>query len=122
MLSDYVVKRLFGSTRYETNLKILKEAGIYDDEILVCTGKNYADSICASALGKPILLVDERLSSLQKEFLSGIECKYIIIGGTGAVNSNIELELKEYGKTYRINGADRYETAVLIAEYFFEKP
>lgn len=121
-LSDYVVKRLFGPTRYETNLKILKEAGIYGDEILICTGKNYADSICASALGKPILLVDEKLSSLQKEFLSELECRYTIVGGTGAVNNNIELELKEYGKTYRINGKDRYETAVLIAKYFFEKP
>ena len=116
--------RLFGQSRYDTNLEILKEAGVKDEDIFVCTGKNFADSLSASAAKKPILLVnDKKLSASQKEFLdSYADHKLYIIGGTGAVNENIESELEHYGDVERIYGNTRYETSILFAQKFFAEP
>ena len=120
-------KRLAGSNRYETNLLILEEAGVDDDEaVLICTGNDYADALSASATGKPILLVNNRLGKLrddQKAFLEGLYANDLyIIGGTGAVSENIAKEVEAYGAYTRLAGSGRYETSVVIAETFFEKP
>lgn len=125
-LSSYNVKRLGGSTRYETNLSILKEAGVYDEDILVCTAQTFADSLSCSAANRPILLVNSKTNELtteQKEFLSELSGNPIyVIGGENAVSTALETQLKEYGSVNRIGGKTRYETSVLIAETFFENP
>ncbi|MBQ8858126.1 MAG: cell wall-binding repeat-containing protein, partial [Lachnospiraceae bacterium] len=56
-IDGYDVVRLSGKSRYETNLAILNEAGIEGDELIVATGKTFADSLSASAAKLPILLV-----------------------------------------------------------------
>lgn len=118
------VIRLAGASRYDTNLEILKEAGVGSEEILVCTGKNFADSLSGSAAKKPILLVNNKeLTDAQKAFLEEhIGNKFYIIGGEGAVNKEIETEISGYGGTERISGATRYETSVLFARKFFDSP
>lgn len=120
----FVVQRLAGESRYETNLLILEEAGVADEDILVCTGKGFADSLSASATGKPILLVNNKeLTDGQKAFLEEhTGNQYYIIGGESAVNSIMEAEIQNYGETERIYGASRYETSVKVAEEFFENP
>ena len=45
------VVRLAGSNRYKTNLAILAEAGPSDEEVLICNGTSFADSLSASAAG-----------------------------------------------------------------------
>lgn len=116
--------RLFGESRYDTNLEILKEAGAKSEDIFVCTGKNFADSLSASAAKKPILLVNNKeLSKAQKAFLNAYaNSRLYIIGGESAVNRNIEKQLKNYGTTERISGSTRYETSVLFAQKFFAEP
>ena len=100
----------------------MKEAGIQGNAILVSTGANFADSLSASASGLPVLLVKDKLTAEQKDFLSNYSGKKIyILGGTNAVNKTIEGEMGEYGTVKRINGANRYETSTLIAEQFFAK-
>ena len=121
-LSGLNVVRLAGANRYETNLKILEAAGTGDEEILVCTGTGFADSLSASATGKPILLVGKALTDGQKAFLEGSSGKFVIIGGTGAVSEAIEEALTAYGTVTRLSGSNRYETSVEVAEYFFEAP
>lgn len=121
-LGEYNVVRLSGKTRYETNLAILKEAGVEDQEILVCTGNGFADSLSASAAGRPILLVGSSLTEGQKEFLSQQKREFVIIGGTGAVNTQIQSELMDYGSTERVSGKNRYETSVKVAQRFFDDP
>ena len=122
-LKDYNVKRLWGATRYETNIEILKETDISGQDILVCTGKGFADSLSCSAVGKPILLVADKLTEQQKQFLSCFSGnKIYVIGGVNAINTTIEKQLQQYGKTERIGGKDRYETSVMIAETFFAVP
>ena len=114
---EYEVKRLKGDTRYETNIAILKEAGVEAEEIVVCTGANYADCISASASKKPIFLVSEALSDNQKIYLEELSCsKYYIAGGTAAVNGTIESELADFGQVERIYGENRYETSVRLSE------
>lgn len=123
-LDDYEIKRLAGDTRYETNLLILNEAGITNEEILVCTGKDFADSLSASATKRPILLVKSKLTLEQQEFLNTYKSnKKYIIGGVDAVSADVEKALGQYGfkKGNRLAGKGRYETSILVAETFFEQ-
>ena len=118
-----MMKRLAGDNRYDTNLEILKEAALTPgSEILVCTGRGFADSLSASAVGKPILLVRDSLNENQKAYLAtlGTANKFIIIGGESAVGDGIAEELKAYGTVDRVKGNDRYETSVAVADYFFK--
>ena len=122
-LGSYTVKRLAGSNRYATNLLILDEADVWEDDILICTGANFADSLSASASGKAILLVKDKLTEDQLTFIKGHrKNKYYILGGDKAVTAAVEKEINAIVKTERIAGASRYETSTLIAEKFFENP
>ena len=121
-LEGIQVKRLGGATRYATNLLILEEAGISGKDVLVCTGKGFADSLSASAAKQPILLVKDNLDNDQKNFLSKVSGKIYIIGGSSAVSTRIENQLKTYGTITRLGGATRYVTSVMVAETFFENP
>ena len=122
-LGGFNVKRLAGATRYETNLEILKEAGASGKPVLVCTGKDFADGLSASAVNLPILLVKDSLSATQKKWIESVDAdRFYIIGGKNAVNTRIENALKGYGETSRIEGATRYYTSVNIAKTFFDNP
>lgn len=118
-ISGISIKRLGGATRYDTNLLILKEAGVTDEAIIVCTGQNFADSLSVSAAGLPILLVKDGLTAAQKDFLAATTGEKIIIGGTVAVNTTVEKQLASFGKVARLAGATRYETSILVAKAFF---
>ena len=128
-LADYTVKRLSGKTRYETNLAILNEAGVASaNEILIATGTNFADSLSASAVGLPLMLVDgkaAKLNDAQLEFLQGVKGKKVtIIGGTGAVSEELEAAIEEIMgvEAERISGKARHNTSVLIAQKYFRNP
>ena len=114
------IKRIAGSDRFETNLKILKEADVRSGDLLVCSGVGYADSLAASASGKPIMLVDDMLSDEQKKLIKSLDSGNVtIIGGYKSVNSNIESACKSLAPTIRIYGEDRYTTSLAIAKHFF---
>lgn len=122
-LTGYTIKRLMGSDRYATNVAILKEAGLAGGDILVCSGTGFADSLSASATGKPILLVGASIMDSQKDFIQSLSGKvFYIIGGPGAVNPDIESYFSNLGTAMRIGGANRFETSTLIARYFFTSP
>lgn len=118
------VERLSGKSRYETNLEILKEAGATGTDLLVCTGKNYADSLSASATGMPILLVSG--DSLTEAQITSIEAispgRIYIIGGSGAVSTKMETALKSFAQTERVSGPDRHATSTMVANTFFDAP
>ena len=120
---NFNVKRLAGNNRYDTNLEILKEASVTTEDVLVCTGTNFADSLSASAAGRPLLLVGNSLNADQLAFLQGLNGnKLYIIGGTGAVNESVEATLRKYGNVKRIAGNSRYDTSVEVAKTFFTNP
>ena len=119
VIDGYEVERLFGESRYDTNLAILEEAGVTGDSIIVATGKNFADSLSASAAKLPILLVkpDGTLNDAQKDILAGMKNIYIV-GGDGAVSADYEAELAAFGTVTRVFGESRYDTSVEVAKTF----
>ena len=124
-LGGFTVKRLAGRNRYLTNLAVLKETNLTNEELLVAFGGNYADALSSSAVGKPIFLVaGSGLTADQKAYLSTLRSTTAtIIGGTGAVSARIEKELKKSFKTVnRLGGANRFETSVLVAKHYFKDP
>lgn len=126
LLEGFNVKRLYGNNRYITNLEIMKEAGITGGEILVATAFDFADSMSASATGKPILLVNNttgKLTDEQKEFLSTLEnAEFCIIGGTSAVSQKLADALSAYGSVSRVYGDCRETTSVAVANQYFDDP
>ena len=125
-LKGFEVKRLGGSDRYDTNVKILREASkfaVEADEYLVASGNGFADSLSASAAGKPIILVKNVVQPSQKDYINSLKGKkFYVIGGTGAVNADMEKMFSGLGKTERIGGSTRYETSTNVARKFFNKP
>ena len=118
-IEGYDVVRLFGDSRYDTNLAILAEAGVAGDSVIVATGKTFADSLSASAAKLPILLVkpNAALNEEQKEILADMHDIYIV-GGEGAVSTAYAEELAAYGEVTRVYGDSRYDTSVEIAKTF----
>lgn len=125
-------RRLCGTDRYLTSLVILKAADELlrareeqpGDQLLVCTGKSFADSLSASATGLPVLLVkgtETSLTQAQREYVASMpgSTRIYLIGGTGAVSEALEAELSSYGEVVRISGSNRIETSVKVAETFF---
>lgn len=121
-LAGFTLRRLSGSNRYATNLAILEEAGLGDREVLIATGKGFADSLSASAVGRPILLVGDSLTAEQEALLAESSGEFVIIGGKGAVSPAVENKLKTLGNVTRLSGKSRYETSVEVAAYFFDHP
>lgn len=116
----FKVKRLGGTSRYETNLEILREAKVNGKDLLVASATSYADSISASSTGRPILLVGNSLNSEQKSFLKNNKVGGIyILGGKAAVPEKVRTGLQTYGNTQRIAGVSRYETSAYVAKKFF---
>ena len=116
-------ERLSGDNRYLTNLAILMEADLNGETVLVCDGSNFADSLSASSLDLPILLVGDSLSKEQKDYLDTLDnVSFKIIGGINSVNEAIAEVLEDYGTVERISGATREETSVAVAEAFFSSP
>lgn len=121
--SGYKVTRLGGNTRFDTNLKILEAAGVTDEDILICSANGYADSLSASAVGKPVMIVGNSLTPKQQSYLKGLKGdRFYIIGGTGAVNNIVYNQVKQYGSSVnRIFGQTRFETSTAVANTFFKK-
>ena len=121
-IEGYDPVRLAGETRYETNLAILDEAGLDNSELLIATGRTFADSLSASALKKPIMLVKDEVTENQEAVLAQyIGGRICIIGGTGAVSEDIENALAQYGTVRRVYGQTRYETSIAVADEFFRQ-
>ena len=119
--SDYDVKRLEGEDRFLTNLAVLKEANVNNEDVMICSGLGYADALSAAATGKPVMLVGKALTKEQKAYLAGINpAKFYIVGGSDVVSDRVKAELETMRSVERISGEDRYETALNVAKKFFD--
>lgn len=130
LISDgYEVKRLGGKDRYETNISVLTEMHTEAnvmwgfERVTVVSGKDFPDALCGSTTGVSLLLVGDKLTESQKQYLDSIKIShFLIVGGTSAVGESIEQELSAYAETKRIGGKDRYETSELLAMECFDTP
>lgn len=127
-LEAYNVKRLAGATRFDTNLAILEEAGVTNEEILIARGYEFADSLSASATGLPILVVNDVTGKLTEEQAAFLEAhkanKMTILGGTAGIREGLEAEIEEIvGKDLeRCAGNVREATSVKIAKAYIKNP
>ncbi|KAA8671570.1 cell wall-binding repeat-containing protein [Clostridium sp. HV4-5-A1G] len=117
------VPRLGGQNRYETSAKVSQSGWDTSSYVILASGENYPDALCAAPLAKkysaPILLTTSgALDANAKNEIIRLKAEHVIeIGGTASISLNIENELKEMGlDTQRIGGADRFETSVKVAE------
>lgn len=123
--------RVGGSTRYQTSANIFTTffQGRTVTTALVATGRDYPDALSAAsaggALGAPVLLVDgTKPAGLSAQVTQDLKnkgvTKVLIAGGTGAVNSTIEQNLKSsFGSTAvtRLSGSTRYGTNLAVNNY-----
>lgn len=105
------VKRLAGKNRFETSVEVYKHVNP-NGKVALASGLNFADALCATPLSTkenlPIILTDGHNlpKGITKDKVS------LIFGGEKSVN------IKGLENTRRLAGANRYETALIIAKEF----
>jgi putative cell wall-binding protein len=121
--SNFQKKRLFGQTRYDTSSAISASGWTNSYYAVIATGETFPDALAAAPLAKkydaPILLTNyNELSKSISNELERLKVKHaFIIGGDGVISNSVENQIKSKGiETERISGANRYETAIKIAE------
>lgn len=118
------ITRLSGPNRYSTNMKIADYGWSgHSDCAIIVSGENFPDAICAVPLSTkynaPLLMTDgNTLSTEIQNKLTSLGVKNIfLIGGTGAISSEIENELTQKNlNVKRLGGATRIETSIEIAK------
>ena len=118
--------RYAGDDRYDTNMMILRAVGIEGKHVQICSASGYADALSASATGKPVLLVGDQLTAVQKNFLKanvGTTTDFTVIGGTAVVNDSLKdfvaAHYDKDNKVDRLYGINRYETNEKVVERFY---
>lgn len=124
--------RVFGNSRYATAaavaLRQFDESNRPVQSVVITTGEKFPDALvagplAAAGLPKPMLLVQQ--GAVPTETRDAIELLdpqgLIIVGGEGAVSSGVEAQLESLtGATaQRIEGFDRYSTAVAVSKVAF---
>lgn len=105
------VKRLAGTNRFETSVQVYKYLNP-NGKVALASGLTFADALCATPLSTkenlPIILTDGHNlpKGITKNKVS------LIFGGEKSVN------IKGLENIRRLAGADRYETALIIAKEF----
>lgn len=119
--------RLGADDRYSTGLKIVSTAFTAADTAFIATGRSFPDALAATgaagAMGSPVILVDGALSAVSQSTIRELDRLGVqnvqIAGGTGAVSTGIERQLRQRYDVTRYGGGDRYTTAALINDAFF---
>ena len=105
------VKRLAGKNRFETSVEVYKHVNP-NGKVALASGLTFADALCATPLSTkeslPIILTDGH--NLPKGITK--DKVALIFGGEKSVN------IKGLENARRLAGADRYETALIIAKEF----
>ncbi len=120
--------RLFGPNRVETAIAIAQAS--YPGKVaqaVLATADNYPDalagSVLAHKLNAPLLLVGK--TAKEQEVLLAYLKDHVetqgtltLLGGSGAIPAAVEqtLQANGYSQIIRLGGANRYETALKIAE------
>ena len=118
--------RLLGDSRFETAADIATDDSAQAAEfetgtVIVALGDNFPDALAATyAAGleeAPILLA--QTADLPAATTAALEElapeRILLIGGTAAVDADVEAELATYGEVTRVAGTNRDETALEVA-------
>lgn len=113
----YVVRRLAGLNRYETAVAVADELDQVDN-LLVATGLNYPDALSAGAAaaavnGAILLTSDDTVPTATANYLAASGADRVAIGGPAS---------RALPDAPAIVGASRTQTAVLVANAYFQSP
>lgn len=121
-------KRLAGTDRYATAVEVAKELDLNSGYVVLASGDNYPDALCAAPLAGKFnaslfLTGSSGLDSNTEDEVKRMGYnKVFIVGGTGAISAEVENRLSSMGlNVERIGGKDRYETSVKVAEKIYDK-
>nr|BFF10637.1 hypothetical protein GCM10025699_19400 [Microbacterium flavescens] len=112
------IERVAGIDRYETSRLLAARFGTAP-AVYVATGRTFADALGAAAVAgtrsAPVLLVDGVTGTFGPEQLATLKSlatrSAVIVGGQGAVSSNVATQMRALGITVsRYGGADRFAT------------
>ncbi len=134
--SPSAVRRIAGVDRYDTSRRVLTSPDGFDGasvELYIVTGRDFPDALAAVppavVNGGAVLLIDGRrlrLDAATRAVIESIQPWNVnIIGGPGVVSEGIEAELflsPPVGlglSVWRYDGANRFETAVEVAQGLF---
>jgi putative cell wall-binding protein len=121
--ANFGFTRLQGTDRYDTARDVAAKTFGTSDAVVLASGENYPDALAASFAagvpGVPILLTKkESLPAPTQTALTALKAtKVTIAGGTGAISTAVEQDLKSKGLSVtRVAGDNRYATAVALAK------
>ena len=94
------IVRIGGQNRFDTSLKAAQYFNSQGNKVCIASGNDFADALSGSSyaanMGEPIILVNNSLTDDEKSFLQGMKLNGAsILGGTGAVSSEIEDEVSK---------------------------
>lgn len=115
--------RLGGANRYQTAIEISANNFFESDWAIIASGASFPDALAAAPLAgvlqAPVLLTPRNHlpTGLIAELARLKVTNIVVIGGTGAVGDAVWNELGSISPSSmnRIAGADRYETAAMVA-------
>ncbi|QUW19925.1 ExeM/NucH family extracellular endonuclease [Agrococcus sp. Marseille-Q4369] len=117
-----------GDDRYETNALVSADTFEPGTDVVLASGEIFADALAAgpaaARAGESLLLTPGgRLLEVTAEELERLQPERVtVLGGPSSVSSAVVrsvLEIVPGATVERIAGADRYETAALVAERYF---
>lgn len=117
------VRRVAGQTRIETAVQVSQQGYASADEVVLARADDYADALAGGplsySLDAPLLLTAK--DALDPDVAAeidrlGAKTAYLL-GGEAALSPDVAADLRTAGVTeVRVGGANRYDTARLIAE------
>lgn len=121
--------RIWGANRFVTAANIARDG--YPggaSTVFVTTGRAFPDALAvgaaSAALQLPILLTEPDV--LPSSSLSAIEAmspeRIFVVGGPMAVSDQVVDELSAVAPVERLGGANRYQTAAIVADALFSDP
>ena len=125
---DWQISRFAGADRFETAALMAQAIGagnVFEGTAIVATGRVAADSLAAGPLAHsspyPILLTEsDALPAATAGALEGLGiASVLVLGGISAVSDRVIGEIEQItgpGSVTRLNGANRFETAVEVAQ------
>lgn len=90
------VNRLAGTTRYETNVEILKHFAGTPEQVVLANGTSLADALTSAPLGLPVLLsTDKALPAAAKTYLEASTVRQVLIlGGHLVISTELETTIQ----------------------------
>lgn len=130
----YQVKRLAGADRFTTSITIANEIDPDPAYVLAATGMNFPDALSAGAAAgnydRPgsadhaviVLTNDDKLPSATKNYLEAHGSAMLFSVGNQAAAATAAYDDPADDDGWAVAGKDRYETAMLVADTFFDAP